>query len=1674
MDLKKLTWQKFYYKLNKLNVNYTDESIESMLNHAADDMKKGILKFKPHASTRLVFYKSDKPDTDYLYPIISQLLFIDENDAKSIYDKYTENEGEDGTNKGLTENDLHNVCINVWNFYNEELLFLFRSLKYILTAVENPNYHYSAVCKKFARKQNWKEWYSALQDQLSYVRSITFFDTIVYKPLQKIVHKNLLTFILNQQIEILQLMVLTSLRVNKLTKDDFNTWINNLIDNNFGKNQTLEYDYNNLNTTYAALMCQISSLETLHSLQMICLFWEYDNYIWTSDEEFIESDKKIKMIQHSSEYGAVLMAWAILNLKGQYGIKDLQKLDVYTDIMSPLKLWPSLLNMCQSPVVKDHTITDKLARILCENLIIESIDLDIFDLIDYDPLLIKLLLYLLSKNSELSSETINNLESGIGLFIKKFMGMYPVDLCSLFDLFIGIIKGSPQNLNKVWQLMNNIKTFNAVFPPDGRYIYDQESDTFYLTDKYFVTDVVCNIEIPSNTTFISDGDMVQFDYKVPVFYFLNSAINNFRMCRDGDKKNASYNVTKDMLISSIELIQTISKVATSLNDDLMGTCETLLTLIPSVSYIDSNYIADSMIVSKVLKLARCILVYFPEQTMCYFNANNFFPSLVSGIEDAVVNLHPFAQNSVGLMILKNGPDIYPVLTQYIKFVEAAFKIKHVLTSQCAIAGLMFVFKSIMPLLTMSDFFMGPKEKMDLRWSCLRLIYVISVLDSGNSTLLSPVKKVLDLCLVHSPSSIASLIILNISTIGEKDFIKVMHNYHSWTSGIGKRNIQSLIFALSLLNYIINSKQITEVKQEKNIAMFDPERRLSNLLSYRLTVFHNKLNVLSLTILGTLAEKRFVSFSLSMGFDNDKRARKEMLSYLKLHRLHSVNIVKMLRFLHNAISYQCKMFEIILNVELLEQCIKNKKRIENNDDSILWFIELELETDDFKQEQENHVYLETLGIIHTLWYNRFNLAMNYLEQNNSFWKLIFKPLFHNKMIPEINSEIISILSLQAHSCSIENKNEFSEQLDIFLKTRLNSMLKSFLLYFDENKTEEANDIKRKLLYSWKFFTLLVLKNKNNVVSDKYQVVENVLKMFIMELKSEDLSLITSLGECLLIMLQMWKKNCVQKNKTSYINIKTILRLVNKNETLIKNQPSKTTVLIVVNEITSIIFSDITLNNDEEEDLLNEIYSEICELTEQHLNCIEENNHDYHSYLINLRLVNALFYKSIPAVIKSSNWHKSYLLTNAIVQMFSHTEKNYRDNNVNSITVEVTDFLLYLSTFKEFHSQFGTQPAIIKQLCTLLSAKSITSDFNGVETKYDDFKRMEVYSNYYKILTNFLINCDDCVKKEAIKYLTTIYNDLATILNFPNSMKLSTLHLSLVQSVIKLMDLMVSKSYYFHWKSLGGSCFIALEKCIISIWECAYGSYTQLNDPDKLIMSMFKKEKVQLNLTGWKTRGDIFSGQDLKMINETRKILFEMLYCCNAILARIMVPPYEIVSLLQLGKTDAVLFKNIMCDEVILDQKFSTFCTIEELVNIVVFISDKITRHGTISTSLISALNERYVLDVDVTNLNNALELCIYIFTSQLLMKTLQNNDNHKYLNEISDIAKNMSLLLYRTISKDLEERKITLVDIRSQQSIGDGSDDLLIGFMKLLEFIKDIHRSSTTLNHNFRTVYASYY
>lgn len=53
----------------------------------------------------------------------------------------------------------------------------------------------------------------------------------------------------------------------------------------------------------------------------------------------------------------------------------------------------------------------------------------------------------------------------------------------------------------------------------------------------------------------------------------------------------------------------------------------------------------------------------------------------------------------------------------------------------------------------------------------------------------------------------------------------------------------------------------------------------------------------------------------------------------------------------------------------------------------------------------------------------------------------------------------------------------------------------------------------------------------------------------------------------------------------------------------------------------------------------------------------------------------------------------------------------------------------------------------------------------------------------------------------------------------------------------------------------------------------------------------------------------------------------------------------------------------------------------------------------------------MLDVDLASLNDALELCVYTFTSQLLMKVSQNSDNNQQLCEIAEVAKNMVTFNY---------------------------------------------------------------
>jgi len=69
---------------------------------------------------------------------------------------------------------------------------------------------------------------------------------------------------------------------------------------------------------------------------------------------------------------------------------------------------------------------------------------------------------------------------------------------------------------------------------------------------------------------------------------------------------------------------------------------------------------------------------------------------------------------------------------------------------------------------------------------------------------------------------------------------------------------------------------------------------------------------------------------------------------------------------------------------------------------------------------------------------------------------------------------------------------------------------------------------------------------------------------------------------------------------------------------------------------------------------------------------------------------------------------------------------------------------------------------------------------------------------------------------------------------------------------------------------------------------------------------------------------------------------------------MIPPYEIVSLLQLGISDASVFKNIVSKEIIVDKRFSTFFTIDGLIEMIVFLSDKITRVSYITFNLITVI------------------------------------------------------------------------------------------------------------------------
>lgn len=72
--------------------------------------------------------------------------------------------------------------------------------------------------------------------------------------------------------------------------------------------------------------------------------------------------------------------------------------------------------------------------------------------------------------------------------------------------------------------------------------------------------------------------------------------------------------------------------------------------------------------------------------------------------------------------------------------------------------------------------------------------------------------------------------------------------------------------------------------------------------------------------------------------------------------------------------------------------------------------------------------------------------------------------------------------------------------------------------------------------------------------------------------------------------------------------------------------------------------------------NEMYCTICELSKKQFDNISQINHDYRSVLINLKLINSLFYKIIPIITKpSTDWRQSYILSNTISQMLSYVDK-----------------------------------------------------------------------------------------------------------------------------------------------------------------------------------------------------------------------------------------------------------------------------------------------------------------------------------------------------------------------------------------------------------------------------------
>lgn len=164
-----------------------------------------------------------------------------------------------------------------------------------------------------------------------------------------------------------------------------------------------------------------------------------------------------------------------------------------------------------------------------------------------------------------------------------------------------------------------------------------------------------------------------------------------------------------------------------------------------------------------------------------------------------------------------------------------------------------------------------------------------------------------------------------------------------------------------------------------------------------------------------------------------------------------------------------------------------------------------------------------------------------------------------------------------------------------------------------------------------------------------------------------------------------RNCIAISKSTIDDVQIILKLLNENEAIASSKTSETTVLIVANEIISILVSKDASSADNVKDIFsNEImYSTICVLAEKQLDNINQSDQEYQSILINFKLANSIFYKIIPVLTRlSNNCRQLYNLTTTISQMLTYVDKctkvciSISNNNFYFVWSQIIKIYFYL--------------------------------------------------------------------------------------------------------------------------------------------------------------------------------------------------------------------------------------------------------------------------------------------------------------------------------------------------------------------------------------------------------------